>query len=369
MNTTKRSTKKSHHIFVLVKENTEPTVQNVRYPRSRTIVALDEVYDEKEDVNRIIRYLPGEQSIYLDEQTDQDLKKRRPQEIVFMNGSLIVDKRQATLLKFIQACNFFEGNSNRMPNKEVIFREHAPEVTAKSAMQEDMNISNAKSMVYAMDLKELISYARVLDIDINRPIDLIRWDMSAVASNDPNWFLENKNSPSTTRMHYLFEALDLEIIKVTTADRTVRWSNGQAIVQSPIGIDPLDALVDLTFEKDGEIIYETIINKIRIPEQDTEESVTGADVLKEMSNKNPFKKEYVEKEDKPAFTSKNMEIPLLVDECLTEGVIYKKGPAHHYFKEINIGKGRNGVIKYLEDPKHQTLKKSMIKALDHKKNA
>jgi hypothetical protein len=372
MNTTKRNTKKAHYIFKLVKENVEPSVQGVIYPRSRTIVALDEVYDEETSENRIIRYLPGETSIFLDEQTDQDLRKRRPHEITFVNGSLVVDKRQATLLKFIQACNFFKGNTNRMPGKEIIFEEYAPEVTAKSAMEDDMKIANAKAMVYGMELKELISYARILDVDINRPVDSIRWDMASIAGDDPNWFIENKNSPNTTRMHYLFEAIDMGIIKVTNKDRTVRWANGQAIVQAPLSVEPLDALVDLTFEKDGEAIYEAIINKIRIPEdREEEKQLTGADILKSMDTKEaPFKEQPKEKvEEKERFSASKMETSTLFDMAYSEGIIEKKGPAHYMYKGVRLGNGRANSIEFLDDPKKEKMKKAIIRALEVKKNA
>jgi hypothetical protein len=371
MNTTKRNTKKSHYVFKLVQENPEPSVEGVHYPRSRTVLALDEIYDEENNLNRIIRYLPGEQSIFLDEQTDQDLKKRRPHEIVFINGMLIVDKRQATLLKFIQACNFFEGNTNRMPGKEIIFKEHAPEINAKSAMEDDMKIANAKAMVYNMELKELISYARILDVNINRPIDLIRWDMASIAGDDPNWFIENKNSPNTTRMHYLFEAIDMGIIKVTNKDRTVRWANGQAIVQAPLSVEPLDALVDLTFEKDGEAIYEAIINKIRIPEEEEKsEAVTGADILKSIDNKEaPFKEEVAEVEVKEKFSATKMETGTLFDMAYSEGIIEKKGPAHYLYKGVRLGNGRANSIEFLDDPKKAKLRKAIIRALEVKKNA
>jgi len=373
MNTTKRTTKKSHYVFKLVQENLDPSVEGVYYPRSRTVIALDEVYDEEKDLNRIIRYLPGEQSIFLDEQTDQDLKKRRPHEIVFINGTLVVDKRQATLLKFIQACNFFEGNTNRMPGKEIIFKEHTPEVTAKSAMEDDMKIANAKAMVYGMELKELISYARILDVDINRPVDLIRWDMASIAGDDPNWFIENKNSPNTTRMHYLFEAIDLGIIKVTNKDRTVRWANGQAIVQAPLSVEPLDALVDLTFEKDGEAIYEAIINKIRIPEEkETEKELTGADILKSIDIKEaPFKEEPKKEEvqDKERFSASKMETATLFDMAYSEGIIEKKGPAHYMYKGVRLGNGRANSIEFLDDPKKSKMRKAIVRALEVKKNA
>jgi hypothetical protein len=226
-------------------------------------------------------------------------------------------------------------------------------------------------MVYNMELKELISYARILDVNINRPIDLIRWDMASIAGDDPNWFIENKNSPNTTRMHYLFEAIDMGIIKVTNKDRTVRWANGQAIVQAPLSVEPLDALVDLTFEKDGEAIYEAIINKIRIPEEEEKsEAVTGADILKSIDNKEaPFKEEVAEVEVKEKFSATKMETGTLFDMAYSEGIIEKKGPAHYLYKGVRLGNGRANSIEFLDDPKKAKLRKAIIRALEVKKNA
>ncbi len=365
MKTSKRNTKKTYHVFTLLKENSEPSIEGVKYPRSKSLVCLDEIFDEEKGENRVIRYVPGEKSIFLDEQTDQDLhnRKRRPYQLTFINGSMIVDNRQVTLLDFVQKCNFNESKKERMPGTKAWFKEHRPEKTAEKAMSDDIAITNAKSLVYNMEFKKLLSLARILDVDVNRKIELIRFDVSIIAANDPQWFIENHNSPNTKRMHYLYEAIDLDIIKVTSADRTVRWSNGQAIVQAPIGVEPLDAMVDLTFEPDGEAVYEAIVSRIKIPE---EENVNGSDVdLTDVD----FDQELELSEVKDKFDAKNMKTDLLVDHCVTEGVIYKKGPAHHYFKDVNVGKGRKGVIEYLDDPKHETLRKAIIKALNVKKNA
>jgi hypothetical protein len=284
----KRQKEQDKFVFRLIKENSSPTIENVKFPKSYLIPCIDEVYDDESGENRVIRYASGERSIYLDEQVNQDMNKRA--QITFFNGYLIVDKRERTKLAYLRASNACQTNNDRMPGSKAVYFEVKPGEGAKEQMKFDKLELEAKQAAYNMNLDELIGYARVLGVDVNRDPAEVRYAMSIIASQNPETFMEGLDSPQTKRKFYVYEALDAGIISLSRNENSIRWGDSkQPIVQAPVGQDPLDYLVEFTFDSKGESVYERIrtlltpsVSTEEVEEEDSEDLIgmSGEDLLK-----------------------------------------------------------------------------------------
>jgi hypothetical protein len=330
-----RKKEQDKYVFRLIKENTDPTIQNVRFPKSYSIPCIDEIYDEDSQENRVIRYASGEQKIFLDEQFNQDMSKRA--QITFFDGYLIVDRRQKQLLQFLRMSNSNESNPNRMPGKKVIYREERPGVKATENMKYDKLMMEAKQTAYTLDLDEMIGYARVLGFDVNRDPAEIRYALSVFAEDNPESFLEGIESPSTKRKFYIYQALDNGIITADKKSGAVKWSDSkQTIVQAPVGQDPLDYLVEFTFDVKGETVYERIRTLLTPDDSTDEEAEDNGDLI--------------------GMTGED-----LVKLAKDKGVVSFKGGAIMFNNSrIDVGYTKSG--KAIDE--NPTLKRQLIKAIE-----
>lgn len=326
--------------FTLTDRNTQPSIEGRFYNNSTIIPCIDEIYDEETESNRVIRYLPGERSIFVDEQDNKDLTKRV--QITFNNGQLIVDKRQVTLLKFLRACNGNVTNPNRMKDSRKVFQEYIPGEGAKDLIAEDKEIIDAKQAVYNLGIDDLIAYARVLGVDVKRDPAEIRYHLSILAEDNPKQFMTGLRNPAVKREHYLHQAVDAGLIVVVRDENSVRWlSSKEIIVQAPAGIDPLTYMAEWTFDK-GEKVYEHI-RELLAPKK---KSTIDVDI--------------VDEEPKPDFVG--MPTDELYDMCKEAGVIVMKAGGLANFKGRKIAQGKDKSVAFIDEK--PGLKRELIKALE-----
>jgi hypothetical protein len=331
------------HVFENVNYNSKPSIEKMhRNPRTG-FWALDEIFDPETDTNRIIRYVPGEKSIYLDEQTNQDLGKKYY--IQFINGFLYVSPMEKTLLEFIQKCNFNEACEYRMPGKEVLFRKQNHTNTARKLMTDDRQIMKAKAAAYDMPIEELVAYARVLNINVDRDPEEIRYHMSVIAGEDPDTFLQGLSNPSTKRKHWVLAAIDRGVITLDRNTRKIKWSNGQAICTAPYGIDPIDHFVDLTFEAEGEEVYSHLKKLVDPKVEDNQE--------REAPKMDPY--------EGPGLDVEKLGTLDLFENCVKYGVLGKNGNWYVYDGE-NIAMGKKKATEKIDSDEdlNKNLRKSLL---------
>ena len=124
--------KRKPSVFQLIHRNDNPATRGKFYPVSYRIPSVDEIFDEKTGKSRKIRYVIGEQSIYADEQ-----KENNPVvgDIVFTNGSLIAPYQKPTLIEFLRKSNYNSDNPDKMPGSKVIFYEINNEIDAQREVE------------------------------------------------------------------------------------------------------------------------------------------------------------------------------------------------------------------------------------------
>jgi len=324
-------------VFFLNKKNENPTIQNVRYPVSVSIPLIDEIYDDKADTNRVIRYMVGEKSIYLDEQTNKD--KTKKSFVEFTNGMKVVDHREKTLLDFMRKSNYNTATENRMPGITPLFHEYVPGKGSEVAMENEERVIRAKSAVYDLDVNTLLSVARSVNINTQQDPRDVRYAVSKIAEKDPERFMKILKSPNTSRKNTILQAIDKGIIYVDKKSKTVRWlKTDQAIITAPVAVDPIDYLVDFTFSIDGELFLSEIIKLTKVEVKQEQE--------REKQESNPHDE---------VITMSNDE---LLDKAVELMVIQRHGQWHSFASE-KIGR-RPEVIELLSKPAFNQEIRAMV---------
>jgi hypothetical protein len=251
------------YVFVLNHQNPTPTVQGKHFPNSFNLPMVDEIFDYDKGTTRLIRYVPGELSIYKDEQSDDHEKTKRTEFITFSkDGDVIIDGKDRQRLEFMMKSNW--NGSNPVRNQSVHPKYWMVDLNSglKLEKERDEKLTNAKQWCYEAKWDQIKSYARVMGLDVNRDPDEVRWALKLTAEKDPIKFLAGLNNKLTERKHYILEAVDKGILTVDPRNNSLSWANGSNICVAPMGKSAVDHFVDLTQNEEGQRTYESILGLV-----------------------------------------------------------------------------------------------------------
>jgi hypothetical protein len=228
------------------------------FPPSFSVPVLDVIFDEKTQKQREIRFIPGEKSIYKDEQSVKDMPHKRS-EIIFKDGWKMVYPQETLLLEYLKACNFNAGTKNRMPGTTVLFKEFKPEVISQDFLDKEELDVKARATVFNMKFEDMIVLAKGLGLNTNREAAEIKHDLLIRAKNNPSKFLADISSKNTKRKWAVLEAVDADIINIDKKTCTIKWSDGGVIFQSALGADIVEDFAEFTMNiEDGRNIFDRI---------------------------------------------------------------------------------------------------------------
>lgn len=268
-----------------VNKTTNEPIRYLQYPKSVSIELIDEIF-WKDKTNpkdfgrmRVIRYSPGESSIFKDEQSDDRDNPKQKQRIEFLDGCLYVDSRETQKLEFIMNCNFNGSNINRDKNKKPWFYIVDSEKGYENFVTDKSAVISAQQWCLNPEtpFDEIKAYARVLNLNVNTDSNEIRFNMSKVAEKNPSKFLEGLKSDVTKRKHWFLEAQERGII--TTNNGVINWTGGGTICVVPVGKDPIDELVDRSMQDGpGQTVYYRVkeLLKAKPYEADQTEKITSS---------------------------------------------------------------------------------------------
>lgn len=251
---------KKTSVFVLTKRKERPALRGRHYPGYFRLPSTDEIYDPEKDSIRTIRYAIGETSIYKEDQPE----KVTLGDIIFVNGTITVDKTNPNLIKFLQLSNHNEDNKNRVSGKAIYFKKLNPQETAKKSVDSIILESKAVAACLGMNFEKLKGYAKVMSIDTNRSAEEIRHDMILFAKKNPKTFMDGIDDPSIARQSVVNDAVELGILKVE--GRHVKWAGGgkgALIKTAPVGVEPVKHLAEWTMEdKDGGDLFDELEKRV-----------------------------------------------------------------------------------------------------------
>lgn len=256
--------------FIAVNRNESSTLKGREYPPAEIIDTVDEIVVEKKGgkiVNELIRYKPGESSIYLKEQSgqyDNDGKIKKHGEIILINGFLAVSPKEVLLLGYLRACNANAGNKNRMPGRSVIFKERDEAKEADAFLEEEKADRGLLTMIDKLEANEVEAFALILGdtrADQKKTSE-VRRDLIIYAKANPKKFRKGIKDVNLARKVHVIKAFKDGFINYDEKNNIISWEDGKEITRCPIGKDPADHLVELSFTPDFETVYASIQERL-----------------------------------------------------------------------------------------------------------
>ena len=239
-----------------------PYGQGSKHNMTYRMPSVDEIFDAETNKNRKIQYVLGEESVYAKEQSDNPVL----QDIIFVNGILIVQPQQVNLLKYLELSNYNKSNPNRMPSKNPLFYKVDVESDTKDTVETMEVEADALYVARSMEPQKLVGYARTLGINIDRSMYEIKHDVMSFAKENPSVFLKSIDDPRTERKQVILDAVDYGILDFGHHANEVNWIMGTkrpAIIHTPVGVEKLDYFVEYTFDSEGEDVYKEVQKRIK----------------------------------------------------------------------------------------------------------
>ena len=205
------------------------------------------VYDKESDAVRQIRYCPNENSIFVDEQSVNAKKEA----IVFRNGNLLVPKTKPNLRRFLDI------HPANMANGGTVFKLVDNKRNTEKELTSEFEVFDAVALVRDKDIDELIPVAMFFNVNIDRPVTEIKYDLLRIAKSKPADFIQSFDNPTVKTRAIIHKANEYNIIKIK--DSGVYWTDsGGLIVSVPVGQNSMDVMVRFCLTEKGAEVMSSI---------------------------------------------------------------------------------------------------------------
>lgn len=209
------------------------------------------VYDKETDSVRQMRYCPNENSIWVDEQSENAKKEA----VIFRNGNLMVPKDKPNLRKFLT------HHPQNMANGGQTFRLVNETKNAEEALEKEFSQVDAVAAVRDKDIQELLPVAIYYGLNIDRKTSDIRFDLLKIAKNKPAEFLRAFDSPQVVARSVIRQAADYQIIDLRKDGAYWFDSNG-LIVSVPVGQTALDVMTRFCLTEKGSSVLGSLEERL-----------------------------------------------------------------------------------------------------------
>lgn len=189
-------------------------------------------YDEKTNSVRECRYCERERSIFTEEQSEKSLLSP----LVFRHGRLFVPREKPNLHLFLKNHPSNEANGGSL------FRAINTEKIASKNLNNEFLLNDAISLLRTKPLDELLSVALSFSIEVDRPVDEIKYDLMQKAKSSPETFIGSFDNPVVAMKARVRKAESYQIVKILPD--SIKWfDTNKLIISVPAGQDPVDVFV------------------------------------------------------------------------------------------------------------------------------
>lgn len=222
---------------------------------------------------RLIRYVPGMRSVFVDEWSDKE-KEKRPKRIKLDKGFLIAPTRDTNLVKYLELTGYNAANNDtRMPDTSPLFEIVDYEKKAKEANEaEDKRIQalyfvnhSPEEDVRAIALAMAKNKAEADEI-MGKGEHMLRYGLREVAKKKPELFVEGTQSTALKNKVIIHKALQEGAIVLTNNGSALSWKEGDVIISAPQGMNVVDWFADISQKKEE---YADAINDIKMTLEDS----------------------------------------------------------------------------------------------------
>lgn len=304
-------------------------------PTITTIPGVSTILEKNKDgklKQRKIRYIPGEASIYADEQSDE-VDDSDAKNLKVYDSIINVDDKEVLKLDYLRTSGMNEDNKDNKPaNINILYYEHKPDEVAQEANEKEEKQVRAENKVLDMTNEEVRAYglAALDDPSKYQQVEAkttpeVRQDLRHLARKEPGKFLDNLNSTTMKNKVKIMKGITYDIIKEDTGTNSLKWSSsGEVIMTAPTNASPAFHLAEMA-TKNGE--HDNMVKEI-------EQLVKPIDEEKNGKKDEGKKKDWLDR---------------LVEESIESKVVEEKGIWINY-KEHKF-KGREEYKKALKQDK------------------
>jgi hypothetical protein len=164
------------------------------------------------------------------------------------------------LIEYLNATNFNSSNPNRLKSVNPVFYLIDKGEDAKVSVQKSIKEVEAASVALKMPLEQLLGYARVLGVNVDKSTDEIRYDMMQIAKKDPKAFVEGLDDPRTEYAELFILAKEYNILKSSKSD--ISWNNGGVICTIPLGVSEVEKATDFFMSEEGDAVYKEVRKRL-----------------------------------------------------------------------------------------------------------
>ena len=215
--------------------------------------------DMDKATNRLIAYLPGMRSIYVDEWSDKEKENlKKLKSIKFINGFKTISTREKTLLEYLRTAGYNQANNATRIGSTTIYREVSYEDEAKKVVDKDNKMINAQYFVNNNPIDEVRAYAEVLcktqaEVESVRTAgeNTVRYNLKELAKTNPELFISGLTDPAMKNRLFIVRALQRDIIGIDDKETELFWNtNKEVFVQAPSGMSVIHYFADLSSKND-----------------------------------------------------------------------------------------------------------------------
>lgn len=244
-------------IYRLIKRNDKLREDTPPYPPYRRFPNYDIIVWE--GGTRAIRFLPGEQSIFVDEQEKNG--KTLPDNIInnpnnrfeIINGEIRVQPHQKTKLQFLDMCNFNADSEYRTGTKAALFTRISETKSVEDLQAKQKAQKEAIEKAFGASDEQILFHAKYLGIPLNdhatsatRSEEAVIADYRQVAIDEPVKFLKTFDDEDLKLKYKIEKSIEDNKISLTLIpSKAVFVSDKSEICDVPTG--ELKYVIDTIF--------------------------------------------------------------------------------------------------------------------------
>ncbi len=208
-------------------------------------------FDEKQGINRALRYATNQNSLFVDEQDGNVTLEH----VIFVDGSLVVPRNNPLLQQFLSvyhpaAGRLWEELDNEKEAKDEI--DYIEEELQAMSLVQDLDVdvlegilrSEVGSSVSGMSSKE------------------IKRDCYILAKSKPDLFIKLANDEDIQYRSFANRAVELGLIKLSNDNTEFQYKNTRKIFTVPFGENPYSALARWFKTDEGTGVYTNLQKKM-----------------------------------------------------------------------------------------------------------
>lgn len=252
------------------------TGKPVEFPLTQPIPMVGSVIWKDDKTGRTyprkIRYVPGENSIFVDEQTPDDKFPKIKVYANFIKGRFQVEGHDTPRLNFMMNWDINDSKEGRDTSKTAQFALVDGSRLAAKERDKDKAKFDLIRWCYEADWKTKIHPLASLYFSHEQMVqdpEEIRYMLKNMAERDPIWFKNMLDDKNTERKIVVKGALNSGKLTISAQHNAIFWSDNMSAplsVAAP-GKDVLEDFVTKSFSADGEKIYNAIYELMNPPKK------------------------------------------------------------------------------------------------------